>query len=35
MYARGYRNCAHKDASAFVPGHMACNFNPIRWKAKA
>lgn len=35
MYRIGFRNCAHKDASVFVPGRMACNLNPIRWMAKA
>lgn len=35
MYARGYRNCAHKPHWHFVPGHMTCNLSPIRWAPKA
>jgi hypothetical protein len=35
MYRLGYRNCAHKDPSQFVPGHMVCNLQPIRWVQKA
>lgn len=35
MYARGYRNCAHKPDYVFVPGGMACNLQPIRWEQKA
>lgn len=34
MYRLGYRNCAHKHESHFVPGHMACYLTPVRWEPK-
>jgi hypothetical protein len=34
MYRLGFRNCAHKPDWHFVPGHMTCNLNPIRWEQK-
>jgi hypothetical protein len=34
MYSRGYRNCDVKPDWQFVPGHMSCNLQPIRWEAR-
>jgi hypothetical protein len=34
MYRLGYRNCEHKPAHVFVPGHQKCTLNPPKWEQK-